>query len=96
MKTFMMGKGTKSKYHGGSSNRLNFHSHVTSLLLLYNIFIVATVKAVTQERGAEHETEVMWFYTGNYTELIQEVKTNCSFPVATLCNSTAIFRRPSN
>ena len=95
MKTFMMGKGTKSKYHGGSSNRLNFHSHV-NLLLLYNIFIGATVKAVTQERGTEHVTEVMWFYTGNYTELMQEVKINGSFPVATSCNSTAIFRRPSN
>ena len=25
------------------------------------------------ERGTERGTEVMWFHTGNYTELMQEV-----------------------
>ena len=39
----------------------------------------ATVKAGTQERG----TEVMWFHTGNYTEMMQEVMINGSFPAAT-------------
>ena len=28
--------------------------------------LVATVKAGTQERGTERETEVMWFHTGKY------------------------------
>ena len=48
----------------------------------------ATVKAGMQERGRE----VMWFHTGNYTE----VMINGSFPAATSCNSTAIFCRPSS
>ena len=37
----------------------------------------ATVKAGTQERGTELGTEpgmeVMWFHTGNYTEMMPEV-----------------------
>ena len=33
----------------------------------------ATVKAGTQEHGMELGTEVMWFHTGNYTEMMQEV-----------------------
>ena len=49
----------------------------------------ATVKAGTQERG----TEVMWFHTGNYTEMVQEATINgIAFPAATSCNSTAILR----
>ena len=52
----------------------------------------ATVKAGKQERG----TEVMWFHTGNYTEMMQEVTINGSFPAATSCNSTAILRKPSS
>ena len=48
------------------------------------------------ERGTEHRTEVMWFHTGDYTEMMQEVMINGSFPAATSCNSTAIFRRPSS
>ena len=32
----------------------------------------ATVKAGTQERETERGTEVMWFHTGNYTEMMQE------------------------
>ena len=38
----------------------------------------ATVKAGTQE----HRTEVMWFNTGNYTEMTQEVTINGSFPAS--------------
>jgi len=38
----------------------------------------ATVKAGTQERG----TEVMWFHTGSYTEMTQEVTINDSFPAS--------------
>ena len=49
----------------------------------------ATVKAGTQERGTERGTDVMWFYTGNYTEMMQEVMINGSFPAAASCNSTA-------
>ena len=64
----------------------------------------ATVKAGMQERGTERRTEhgtergteVVWFHTGNYTEMMQEVTINGSFPAATSCNSTAIFRRPSS
>ena len=33
----------------------------------------ATVKAGTQECGTERGTEVMQFYTGNYTEMMLEV-----------------------
>ena len=58
------------------------------------------MKAVMQERGTEHGTEVMWFNTGNYTEMMQEVSNevtiNGSFPVATLSSSTAIFCRLSS
>ena len=65
---------------------------------------VVTVKAGTQERrmerrmecGKECGTEVMWFHTGNHTEMMQEVTINSNFPAATSCNSTAIFRRPSS
>ena len=39
----------------------------------------ATVKAETQERGMERGTEVMWFHTGNYIEMMQEVTINSSF-----------------
>ena len=46
----------------------------------------ATMKAGTQERGMERRTEVMWFHTGNYTEMMQEVSNevtiNGSFPAA--------------
>ena len=65
------------------------------------------MKAGTQECGTERGTEVMWFHTGNYTEMIQEitqmmqevsneVMINGSFPAATLSSSTAIFCRPSS
>jgi len=40
------------------------------------IFVRVTVKAGTQERG----TEVKWFHTGNYTEMMQEATINDSFP----------------
>ena len=33
----------------------------------------ATVKAGTQERGTERGMEIMWFHTGNYTEMMQEL-----------------------
>ena len=46
----------------------------------------ATVKAGTQERGTERGTEVMWFHTGNYTEMMQLES----------CKSTAILRKPSS
>ena len=39
--------------------------------------------AGTQECGTEHGTEVMWFHTGNYSEMMQEVTINGSFPAAT-------------
>ena len=55
-----------------------------------------TVKAIMQERETERGTEVMWFHTGNYTEMMQEATINGSFPAATLCNSIAIFRRPGS
>ena len=52
------------------------------------------------EQNAERGTEVMWFHTGNYTEMMQEVwhevTINGSFPATTLCSSTANFRRPSS
>ena len=35
------------------------------------------------EHGTERGTEVMWFHTGNYTEMMQEVTINDSFPAAT-------------
>ena len=58
----------------------------------------ATVKAGTQERrterGTERGIEVMWFHTGNYTEMMQEVTINGIFPAVTSYNSTVIFRRP--
>ena len=58
------------------------------------------MKAGTQERGTERGTEVMWFHTGNYTEMMQEVSNEVtiigSFPAATLCSSTAIFHRLSS
>ena len=58
------------------------------------------MKAGTQERGTQRGTEVMWFHTGNYTEMMQEVSNevtiNGSFPAATLSSSTAIFRRLSS
>ena len=56
----------------------------------------ATVKAGTQECGTECRTEVMWFHTGNYTETMQEVTIDSSFPSSYSCNSTAIFHRPSS
>ena len=48
-----------------------------------SLFPGATVKARMQKRGTERGTEVMWFHTGNYTELMQEVTINGSFPAAT-------------
>ena len=49
-----------------------------------------------RERGTWNGMEVMWFHTGNYTEMMQDVTINGSFPAQTLYNSTAIFCRPSS
>ena len=62
---------------------------IAGLYKLCTTLFWTTVKAGTQERGTEHGTEVMWFHKGNYTETIQEVMINGSFPPATSCNSSA-------
>ena len=43
----------------------------------------ATVKAGTQKHETERRMKVMWFHTGNYTKMMQEVMINGSFPAAT-------------
>ena len=42
-----------------------------------------TQNGMEMERGMEPRTEVMWFHTGDYTEMMQEVTINGSFPTAT-------------
>ena len=55
----------------------------------------ATVKAGTQERGME----VIWFHTGNYTEMCRKSQSTVASQqllVLESCNSTAILRKPSS
>ena len=52
------------------------------------------MKARTQECGTERGTEVMWFHTGNYTEMMQEVKHSHEVTVASkqlLCVAAQLF-----
>ena len=44
----------------------------------------------------EHGTKVMWFHTGNYTEMMQEVTSIVASQQLLCVNSTAIFHRPSS
>ena len=40
------------------------------------------MKAGTLERGTERGTEVMWFHTGNYTEMIRKFQTKSRSTIA--------------
>ena len=55
------------------------------------------MKAETQERGTErgmeHGTEIIWFHTGNYIEMMQEVTIN---RVRLITSHLAIIQHPTD